>query len=308
MTHSGWNTFRGEGAGRRGGTAAPWQHPAGHSPPPGPPLSPQCHLQAGHPGRDLSQVISPGLAGEMPLPRPLLRAHKCHQRPGAAASRKGQPRGSSPRGTSSSCRAPAAAPRAPLGLCTPLRLPLPSPPPETPPRPVPREPPGSRGLRAPFHLAASPGRLSSSGAVSSPFRRQGGRAAADPSNPAAKIGPDSESLAVSSRCLPTRAAGAIPARSRELGAVRPIPGRSRCPNAPGHSPEARTPRLTPLFPQLSPNLAGLRAELCGALGASEPGTKAPGWLFPWAAPADQGEKGKMVAFGCHTASSAGCCG
>lgn len=49
------------GRGSRGcrGTAAPqWAQP-----PPGPPLSPQCHLQAGHPRGALPEVISRGLLG-----------------------------------------------------------------------------------------------------------------------------------------------------------------------------------------------------------------------------------------------------
>lgn len=189
------------------------------------------------------------VGGKCPFLALLLRAQKCHRRLGAAASHKGQPRGSAPRGTSSSCRAP-------RGLCAPLRLPLPSPPPETPPRRVPGEPPSSRGPRAPFHLAASPGRLGSSRAVSSPLRRRGGHAAADPSNPAAKIGPDSESLAVSSRCLPTRAAGAVPALSRVLGvlgAVRPpFPAGRGAPIHPGTAPRPEplvSPHFSPIFPQ-----------------------------------------------------------
>lgn len=71
----------------------------------------------------------------------------------------------------------------------------------------------------------------------------------NPSNPAAKIGPDSESLAVSSRCFPTRAAGAVPALSRVLGVLGAMRPPFPFPNSPGHSPKAGTPHLTPFFPQ-----------------------------------------------------------
>lgn len=63
------------------------------------------------------------------------------------------------------------------------------------------EPPDSRESRARFHLTALSKQLSSSRAASSAFLRQGGYAAADPSNPAGKIGPDFQSLAVNQRGL-----------------------------------------------------------------------------------------------------------
>lgn len=45
------------------GDGSPPAAPRWARPPPGPPLSPQCHLQAGHPRGALPEVISPGLAG-----------------------------------------------------------------------------------------------------------------------------------------------------------------------------------------------------------------------------------------------------
>lgn len=113
----------------------------------------------------------------------LLRPYKCHQHPGLPKAAKGHLMAPVPRGTSMS-----ELPGSPTSIHHLLLKST-------------AEPPDSRESRARFHLTALSKQLSSSRAASSAFLRQGGYAAADPSNPAGKIGPDFQSLAVNQRGL-----------------------------------------------------------------------------------------------------------
>lgn len=127
----------------------------------------------------------------MPFLWPFTSSLQMPPTPRAARGCKGPSHGSCPRGTSMS-KAP--------GSPTSIHHLLPK---------STAEPPDSRESRACFHLTALSKQLSSSRAASSTFLRQGGYAAADPSNPTGKIGPDFQSLAVNQGGLQARSQSCI---------------------------------------------------------------------------------------------------
>lgn len=299
MTHWGWSTFRGEGAGGAGGR----QPPGGHSPHRDPPAVPSVPPPGGTSKGSPPGGHFPGALGGNAPSSPFCSVPKSAT--GALGPR---------RATKGNLVALLpAAPPAPTehhgGSAPPCASPCPRLPPKRRRGGSPGSPPAAGAHALFFTSPLRPG--GSARHELFPLPSADGEATRQLTHPTQlQKSVLTPSLLLLAHAASRRALRALFQPSAGCsGCSGPCTPRSHSPIHPSTAPRPE-PLSSPHFsPSFNPNLAGLRAELCGALGALEPGVKAPCWLFPWAAPADWGEKGKKWWFwGCPAASSAGCCG